>query len=62
MKNRAVARKSLVAARKISESTIFTSDNIAVMRPGSGLSPFGYWDIQGKKSENQYKVGDLIDE
>lgn len=38
-----VARKSIVASRKIAEGEILTPDNITVKRPGNGLSPM-LWD------------------
>lgn len=62
LKNKISARKSLIAAREISVGSIFTENDIVIKRPGGGLSPFKYWEIQGKKSINGYKPGDLINE
>jgi N-acetylneuraminate synthase len=62
LKNKTPARKSLIAAREISAGSIFTENDIVIKRPGGGLSPFKYWEIQGKKSSNGYKPGDLINE
>ncbi len=41
--NRAVARKSIVAARHIAKGEPFTEENITTRRPGSGISPL-LWD------------------
>ena len=42
-KNISVARKSLVAKRKIKIGDRFTEDNLTIKRPGTGISPM-YWD------------------
>lgn len=60
IKNKAAARKSIVAARKIAAGHIITVDDLAVKRPGNGDSPYRYWDIQGKVASMNYKEGDLI--
>lgn len=62
LKNKASARKSLIAAREIPEGSIFSENDIVIKRPGGGLSPFKYWELQGKKSTNGYMPGDLINE
>ena len=56
-----VARKSIVAARKIKNGEVFSRDNLAIKRPGSGLSPMEFWSILGSKSTRSYKEGELID-
>lgn len=43
IKNRSVARKSLVASKKIAAGELFSSENVAVKRPGFGMSPM-MWD------------------
>jgi N-acetylneuraminate synthase len=62
IKNKSVARKSLVAARAIVPGEKFTSENIAIKRPGTGMSPYLYWEIQGKTASREYKAGELIGE
>lgn len=42
--NRLIARKSIVAARPIAKGELFSTDNLSVRRPGSGLSPT-QWDL-----------------
>lgn len=55
-----VARKSLVARVSIRAGESFTTDNLTVMRPGTGLSPSGYWDLLGKTAKQDYPAGSLI--
>lgn len=62
LKNKVAARKSLVAAKEIPVGTFLTESHIAVKRPGIGLSPFKYWEIQGKTSKKSYKIDDMINE
>jgi N,N'-diacetyllegionaminate synthase len=44
MKNIAVARKSIVAAKKIKKGETLTDSNLTAKRPGDGLSPM-LWDM-----------------
>ena len=53
-------RKSLVAGINIEKGERFSEDNVAVKRPGDGLSPFYYWDFLGKISDRDYKVDDNL--
>ena len=59
--NRKVARKSLVAATGIKAGEIFTKINVAIKRPGNGLSPMRYWELLGTRSLKSYEKEDLID-
>ncbi|MGO2337395.1 N-acetylneuraminate synthase [Providencia heimbachae] len=60
LKNKAVARKSLVAATKIKAGSSFTEDNLTIKRPGNGISPYEYWDMLERTARNDYQAGDLI--
>lgn len=60
IKNKEIARKSLVAVKLIKKGEIFTKDNVEIKRPGNGSSPYNYWSIIGKKSVNEYIEGDVI--
>ncbi|MCP2005435.1 UNVERIFIED_ORG: N-acetylneuraminate synthase [Buttiauxella agrestis ATCC 33320] len=62
IKNKSVARKSLVAAKDINVGEVFTADNLTIKRPGIGMSPYSYWEILGKESRSKYQAGDLISE
>jgi sialic acid synthase SpsE len=59
-KNRQVARRSIVAGRPIKLGEIFTTENIVVKRPGTGISPFKYWDLLGTKSTRDIAENELI--
>ncbi|MBB6623579.1 N-acetylneuraminate synthase [Clostridium gasigenes] len=56
------ARKSLVSLKDIKIGEYFTSENLGVKRPGTGVSP-KQWDIYlGSKAKKNYKPDELIDE
>ena len=59
--NKAIARKSLVAACAIKKGEIFTKDNITSKRPGTGLSPMLYTKILGMVSKKDFIKDDLIE-
>ncbi|NTZ16379.1 N-acetylneuraminate synthase [Paenibacillus sp. JMULE4] len=61
LKNKEIARKSLVAACEIKEGTTFSHDNIAIKRPGTGISPMAYWDYLGKKATRSYREDEVIE-
>ena len=60
-KNIAIARKSIVAAKKIKKGEIFTEENIAAKRPGSGISPMEWDKVIGRKAIKNFNPDDLIE-
>lgn len=60
MKNKPVARKSIVAFRAIKKGEVFTEDNLTVKRPGTGISPMSWDRIMGTKAEKDYEPDELI--
>jgi len=61
LKNRPIARKSIVAAQDIQAGQIFTADSLTVKRPGTGVSPM-QWDVViGQVAGRNYKRDELID-
>lgn len=62
IKNKGIARKSLVAEKAISKGTVFSEGNMTIKRPGSGLNPINYWSLLGKEAKNEYEIGELINE
>lgn len=60
LKNQVVARKSLVAARPICKGEIYTSQNLSIKRPGTGLSPMKYWELIGEKVNKNHDVDEII--
>ncbi len=59
-KNREIVRKSLWASQPIKKGDQFSSENVAVLRPASGVSPMSYWDFIGKTSDQNFQPGDKI--
>lgn len=59
-RNIAVARKSIVAARDIKKGEIFTEENLAVKRPGTGISPMRWNDVLGTIAIRDFKEEELI--
>ncbi len=61
MKNRAIVRRSIVAARGIRKGEVFTEDNIAAKRPGTGISPM-LWDrVVGAAAKRDFSEDELIE-
>jgi N-acetylneuraminate synthase len=60
VKNIAIARKSLVAAKAIAAGEPFTPENLVVKRPGNSASPFAYWDLLGQKAQRAYEPDEPI--
>lgn len=54
VKNIPIARKSLVAARPIRKGERFSPDNVAIKRPGDGVSPTRYWEWLSKIADRDY--------
>ena len=61
IKNREIARKSLVAAQDISEGERFSQENMTTKRPGTGRSPMSYWSYLGNATTKSYSSDELID-
>ncbi|SEP70617.1 N,N'-diacetyllegionaminate synthase [Ectothiorhodospira magna] len=59
-KNRAIARKSLVASRPIRAGEPFTPENVTAKRPGTGISPMRWDEVMGKIAVRDYMVDELI--
>jgi len=60
IKNRAVARRSLVAAVPIAKGDVYSPANLTTKRPGTGISPMSYWEILGHKAGRAYEQDELI--
>jgi N,N'-diacetyllegionaminate synthase len=60
LKNKEIARKSIVAKREIFFGDIFTDENITIKRPGNGISPMKWDIIKGTKANRNYQEDDLI--
>ena len=60
-KNKKIARKSIVAKKKIKKCDILTEENITCKRPGNGISPMKWDDILGKVSSKDFEEDQLIE-
>jgi len=61
LKNREIARKSIVAKHKIKKGDIFTEQNLTVKRPGNGISPMLWDKVLGQKATRDFKEDELIE-
>lgn len=60
LRNRAIARRSLVAARPIAAGEVFSADNLGAKRPGGGVSPLSTWALIGRPAQRAYGVDEMI--
>jgi len=61
LKNKPIARKSLVAIRPISTGEAFSAENMGAKRPGTGLSPMRWDEVLGRIARKDFAVDDLIE-
>ncbi|MCX7548855.1 N-acetylneuraminate synthase [Xanthomarina sp. F1114] len=54
MKNRPIARKSIVASKLIKKGTIFSEENLTIKRPGTGINPMKWKMILGETATQDY--------
>ena len=58
--NMLVARKSIIASKRIVKGTIFTNENITCKRPGEGLSPMQIDKVIGSIARKDFNLNDYI--
>ena len=61
LKNKPIARKSIVAAMDINKGVRITEENITVKRPGTGISPMLWGEVLGKVAIRDFKSDELIE-
>lgn len=61
LKNKLIARRSLVAACAIRAGERFSEDNITAKRPGTGLSPMRWDEVLGRKAPRNFAPDELIE-
>lgn len=59
-KNMKIARKSIVAKRKIAKGEILSEENLTCKRPGSGISPMKWFEVIGTKAIKDFQEDELI--
>lgn len=60
-KNIDIARKSIVARKKIVKGELFTEENLAVKRPGNGISPMKWYEVIGTKAVRDFEEDEMIE-
>ncbi|WP_310441010.1 N-acetylneuraminate synthase [Sulfurimonas sp.] len=60
MPNMQIARKSIVADKAIKKGELFTQDNLAVKRPGNGISPMRWDEVIGTFATKDYQEDEMI--
>lgn len=61
LKNRDVARKSIVAKRRIEAGEILSTENITTKRPGTGINPMMWPNVLGTKAVRAFEEDELIE-
>ena len=59
-KNIPIVRKSIVAINSIKKGELFTIENIGIKRPGNGVSPMKWYEVIGRKANEDFEVDELI--
>lgn len=62
IKNKSIARKSLVAKKNIIQGELFTEENLTAKRPGHGMPPLFWESLIGKKAKLSYRQDELLQE
>lgn len=62
LKNKPIARKSIVASQVIKKGEVFSEENLTIKRPGIGISPMKWDDVIGNVAHKEYREEDLIEE
>ena len=60
LKNKDIARKSIVAKKSIKAGEIFSEENITCKRPGNGISPMKWNDIIGQTAKYDFEFDEQI--
>lgn len=60
-KNKPLVRKSLVAINTIKAGELFSAQNIATKRPGTGISPMRWDEVIGRISSRDFSIDELIE-
>lgn len=61
LKNKPIARKSLVAGRPIRAGEAFSADNLCAKRPGTGISPMRWDEVIGRQAPRDFAADELIE-
>ncbi len=59
--NRNVARKSIVASRPIKRGELLSEENMAAKRPGGGISPMRWKEVEGTRAIRDFETDEMIE-
>lgn len=59
--NRDVARKSIVASRPIKRGELLSEENMAAKRPGGGISPMRWKEVEGTAAIRDFETDEMIE-
>ena len=59
-RNKLIARKSIVASKKINKGDLLTKENITTKRPGDGISPMEWENVIGKYAFKNFEANESI--
>lgn len=60
LKNKPIARKSIVTSRNIHKGEFFTKENLTIKRPGTGINPMRWDEVIGREATRDYLEDELI--
>lgn len=61
VRNKSVARKSLVASQAIQAGHAFTAQNVTTKRPGTGISPMRWDEVIGQVAPRNFEADELLE-
>jgi sialic acid synthase SpsE len=61
VRNKQVARKSLVASQFIKAGDTFSSQNVTIKRPGTGISPMRWDEVMRHVAIRDFEIDELIE-
>ncbi|MFW6029920.1 MAG: N-acetylneuraminate synthase [Halanaerobiales bacterium] len=61
LKNKLVARKSIVANKDIKKGDKFSEENLVIKRPGTGINPMLWENVLGREAKRAFKENELIE-
>lgn len=59
--NRAIARKSIVASCHINKGETLTEKNMTAKRPGTGISPMRWLEVEGSQAIRDFEADEMIE-
>jgi N,N'-diacetyllegionaminate synthase len=60
-KNLIIARKSIIAKKKIKKGEILTTNNLTIKRPGNGINPMKWFEVLGTYASRNFEEDEIIE-